>query len=258
LLVGLLLGLLGGGGSILAVPIFVYVLGFEAKAAIAQSLLVVGVTSLVGSWGHWRAGHVQVRVAVTFGVVAMVGAVLGARLSVYMSGTTQLVLFAVVMLMASVFMLRGRRTHAATAEDVARGIAPDGGPVVVKPLFIVLQALAVGIVTGVVGVGGGFMIVPALTLLAGLPMHQAVGTSLVVIAFNGLAGFAGYLGQVQVDWPIVMSFTGIAIVGTLAGTALARHVRAASLRRGFAVFLVVVAAFILYQNREVFGFAPAT
>ncbi len=239
LLVGLLLGLLGGGGTILAVPVFVYVLGFEAKSAIAHSLIVVGITSLVGSYGHWRAGSVRWRVALVFGVVAMVGAVAGARLALLLSGRVQLTLFAVVMLVASVFMFRGRRPAA----------ADDGGapapPQRLRPLPIALQAAGVGIVTGLVGVGGGFMIVPALTLLGGLPIYQAVGTSLVIIGFNALAGFGGYLDQVTVDWTLVAVFTVTAIVGALAGTSLGRHVPAEALRQGIAVCLVLVAGWIL-------------
>lgn len=238
LLVGLLLGLLGGGGTILAVPVFVYVLGFEAKSAIAHSLIVVGITSLVGSYGHWRAGSVRWRVALVFGLVAMVGAVAGARLALLLSGRVQLTLFAVVMLVASVFMFRGRRPAA----------ADDGGvpaPQRLRLLPIALQAAGVGIVTGLVGVGGGFMIVPALTLLGGLPIYQAVGTSLVIIGFNALAGFGGYLDQVTVDWTLVAVFTMTAIVGALVGTSLGRHVPANALRKGFAVFLVLVAGWIL-------------
>jgi uncharacterized membrane protein YfcA len=239
LLVGLLLGLLGGGGTILAVPVFVYVLGFEAKSAIAHSLIVVGITSLVGSYGHWRAGSVRWRVALVFGLVAMVGAVAGARLALLLSGRVQLTLFAVVMLVASVFMFRGRRPAAADSG------APTP-PQRLRLLPIALQAAGVGIVTGLVGVGGGFMIVPALTLLGGLPIYQAVGTSLVIIGFNALAGFGGYLDQVTVDWTLVAVFTATAIVGALAGTSLGRHVPANALRKGFAVFLVLVAGWILF------------
>lgn len=253
LVVGLLLGILGGGGSILTVPIFVYVLGFDPKEAIGQSLLVVGVTSVAASFGHWRSGHVRWKLALIFGVVAMIGAVAGARISVYMSGRSQLVLFAVVMLVASFFMMRGRRSSVATAGDVASGAAPDGGEPHLRPHYVVLLAFGVGVVTGVVGVGGGFMIVPALTLLGRIPIHQAVGTSLVIISMNGLAGFGGYLGQVEMNWPVVASFTGFAIIGSLFGSAMARRVPAASLRRGFAVFLVFIASFILYQNRDAFG-----
>lgn len=240
-LIGLSLGLLGGGGSILTVPIFVYVLGFEAKEAIAMSLAVVGATSLFGAAGHWRAGNVNVRVALVFGVVAMAGTYLGARLAVFFSGGAQLTLFAGVMLLAAVFMFRDRTP------------APEPGAVA-RPMplgLVVVEGVAVGILTGLVGVGGGFLIVPALVLLGRLPMKQAVGTSLVVIALKSAAGFAGYLGQVEVQWGFIASFTAVATLGIVAGTHLVRYVSQHRLKRAFSVFLVVMGAFILYQNRSV-------
>lgn len=245
-LIGLSLGMLGGGGSILTVPIFVYVLGFEAKEAIAMSLAVVGATSLFGAAGHWRAGNVNLRVAVIFGVVAMAGTYAGARLAVFFSGAAQLTLFALVMLLAAVFMFRDnapRRTAGVTP-------APD----VPMPLvLIVIEGLAVGVLTGLVGVGGGFLIVPALVLLGRVPMKQAIGTSLLVIAMKSFAGFIGYLGQVEVQWGFMAGFTAVAVIGILGGTWLVRFVPQHTLKRAFAVFLLVMGAFILYQNRAVLG-----
>jgi uncharacterized protein len=253
-LIGLSLGVLGGGGSILTVPIFVYVLGFDAKEAIAMSLAVVGAVSAFGAAGHWRAGNVELRVGIVFGVVAMAGTYLGARLAVYFTGAAQLALFAVVMLLAAVFMLRG-------GEPVAAAVAPGAAPLPVArmPLpLIVVEGLAVGVLTGLVGVGGGFLIVPALVLLGRLPMKQAVGTSLLVIALKSVAGFVGYLGQVEVPWAFMTLFTAVAVVGILVGTRLVRHVSQGALRRAFAVFLLVMGAFILYQNRTVFLPGAAT
>jgi uncharacterized membrane protein YfcA len=238
-LIGLSLGLLGGGGSILAVPIFVYVLGFEPRQSIAMSLAVVGSTSLIGAVGHWRAGNANPRVALTFGPVAMAGSYLGARLAVLFSAEAQLTLFAIVMLAAAGFMLthtEERHTHAAAARMPA-------------PL-IVAQGAAVGVLTGLVGVGGGFLVVPALVMLGGIPMKEAIGTSLVVIAMNSAAGFVGYLGQVEVPWKFMSEFTAVAVAGVLAGTHLVRFVRPAALRRSFAVCLLVVGTAILYQNRN--------
>ncbi len=246
LLIGLSLGLLGGGGSILTVPIFVYVLGFGAKEAIAMSLAVVGATSLFGAAGHWRAGNVNVRVALIFGVVAMVGTYLGARLAVFFSGAAQLALFAVVMLVAAYFMFRGRRPAAGGNE-----VAPEAAASEMPLGLIALEGVAVGVLTGLVGVGGGFLIVPALVLLGKIPMKQAVGTSLLVIAMKSVAGFYGYLGQVDVPWAFMTVFTGIAVAGILIGSYLIRFVPQEALRRAFAVFLVVMGAFILYQNRSV-------
>jgi len=244
LLVGLSLGLLGGGGSILTVPIFVYVLGFEAKSAIAMSLAVVGATSLVGAVRHGQIGNLNLRVALIFGPVAMVGTYLGALLSVLFSGTAQLALFAVVMLAAAVFMLRDPKVRGGSRESVM------AHPVALLTL-VVVEGLVVGVVTGLVGVGGGFLIVPALLVL-GLPMKEAVGTSLLVIALKSFAGFAGYLPQVEVDWEFIGGFTAVAIVGIWIGAHVVQFVSQQTLRRAFSILLIVMAIAILYQNRAVF------
>lgn len=248
LLVGLSLGLLGGGGSILTVPILVYGLGFGAKQAIAMSLAIVGATSLLGAFGHWRAGNVNLRVAAIFGVVAMAGTYLGARLAVFFSGAAQLVLFALVMLLAAFFMLREGRPSAANGPA-----EPDGGSLAEMPLLkIAAEGLAVGVLTGLVGVGGGFLVVPALVLLGKVPIKEAVGTSLLIIALKSAAGFVGYLGQVEIPWGAMLIFTAVAGVGILVGTFLVRFVPAKALQRAFAIFLVAMGLFILYQNRGVF------
>ena len=244
LLVGLSLGLLGGGGSILTVPLFVYVLGFEAKQAIAMSLAVVGATGLVGAVRHGQIGNLNLRVALIFGPVAMVGTYLGARLSVFFSGTAQLVLFAVVMLAAAIFMLRDPQAEGGSRESVV------AHPVALLTL-VVVEGLVVGVLTGLVGVGGGFLIVPALLLL-GLPMKQAVGTSLLVIALKSFAGFAGYLPQVEVNWEFIAGFTAMAIVGIWIGAHVVQFVSQRVLRRTFAILLFVMAVAILYENRGIF------
>ena len=250
---GLSLGLLGGGGSILTVPIFVYVLGFEPKMSIAMSLPVVGITSLAGAVSHWRAGNVALRTAALFGAVAMVGAYAGARLAVFLTGAAQLAILALVMLVAAARMFR------AAARDAARSARPDaaarpemdGDAVGMSPGLLVPVALGVGVLTGIVGIGGGFLVVPALVVLARTPMKQAVGTSLLVIAMNALSGFAGYVGRVDVRWGFMAAFSAIAIVGILAGSHLVRFVAQHTLKRAFAIFLVVMSIFILYQNRGV-------
>ncbi len=236
LVIGASLGLLGGGGSILTVPIFVYVLGFPAKAAIAMSLGVVGVTSAVGALGHWRVGNVNVRTGATFGALAMAGTYVGTRLAADISGATQLAIFGVVMIVAAAFMFRGR--------------TPDAGGEHTRPealALVVFESLAVGLLTGLVGVGGGFLIVPALVLLA-MPMRQAVGTSLLIIATNCAVGFYGYLGHAHFAWSSMALVTVGTLPGIAVGTYLHRFVSQEVLRRGFAVFLLMVAGFILYQN----------
>jgi uncharacterized membrane protein YfcA len=245
-LIGVTLGLLGAGGSILTVPVLVYVLGYAAKPAIAMSLPVVGVTSLVGAIGHWREGNVQLRTAVLFGLIAMVGSFAGARLAVLVSAGVQLTLLGFVMLGAAVTMLRGSR--ATRAND-----AGEDSPAARRPLAVLaVTGLAIGLLTGIVGIGGGFLIVPALVLLARVPMKQAVGTSLVVIAMNSASGALGYAGQFDLPWRFLLGFTGVAVLGILAGTRLVRFVSQGALRRAFAVFLIGLGVLILYQSRTTF------
>lgn len=236
--IGISLGLLGGGGSILAVPILVYVAGMETKTAIAASLLVVGTTSLMGALRHWRAHNIDVRTALVFGVVSMAGSFAGGRIAAFLSDTFQLTLFAVVMLAASVSMFRS-----GSAESAVRATA--------RLPLVGGAAAIVGLLTGVVGVGGGFLIVPALVLFGGVSMKRAVGTSLLVIAMNSASGFLAYAGHVEIDWGYIAVFTAIAIGGVFIGSAAVPYVSQATLKRSFAAFLVAVAGFILVQNSEV-------
>ena len=239
-LIGAALGLLGGGGSVLTVPIFVYVLGFSPKEAIAMSLAVVAATSAFGTAGHWRAGHVNVRIGIVFGGVAMLGTLFGVRLARFIPGTTQMVIFGAVMLAAAVFMLRGRPPY-----DELRGEG-DGRPVA-SPVNVVPGGLLVGSLTGIVGVGGGFLIVPALVLMR-MPLRQAVGTSLLVITGTCVVGFLGYLGHVSLDWTAVALVAAGTLPGIAMGSYLHQFIPQSILRRGFAVFLVVMAGFVFIEN----------
>jgi uncharacterized membrane protein YfcA len=242
-LIGLSLGLMGGGGSILTVPIFVYVLSFDPKLAIAMSLPVVGMTSLVGAIGHWRAGNVELKAAAVFGVVAMIAAYIGARLAVFLTGAVQLSLLAIIMLAAAISMFMNARRSPSAVSATDR-------PASFKLLLPV--ALCVGLVTGLVGVGGGFLIVPALVLLGRISMKQAVGTSLLVIAMNCASGFVGYAGRVDIPWRFVLGFTAIAVVGILVGAQLVKYVSQRVLKQAFSVFLIVMGTVILVQNRKAF------
>jgi hypothetical protein len=240
LIIGLTLGVLGGGGSILTVPVFVYVLGYDPKLAIAMSLPVVGATSLVGAIGHWRAGHVRVPVTLVFGGVAMAAAFIAARLSVHLAGRVQLFIFSITMFTAAMLMLRDSLRPSAPA-------IPAGGRSSI-PVALPLAGLAVGALTGLVGIGGGFLIVPALVVLAHMPMRQAVGTSLTVIAMNAVAGFAGQQSVGAIPLDFVITFSAIAMAGIVAGTWVGAYVHQRTLKRAFAVMLMVIAALLLWQN----------
>lgn len=239
--IGLSLGVLGGGGSILTVPILVYVAGFEAKEAIAASLFVVGVTSAVSVLSHAREGRVMWRTGLIFGAAGMAGAFVGGLLGGHIPGQVLLIAFAVMMVATSVAMLHGRKKK-----------KDDGGAAPVKhelPLGrVLLDGAVVGFITGLVGAGGGFLVVPALALLGGLPMSVAVGTSLVVIAMKSFAGLAGYLTTVQLDWGITLGVTVAAIVGSLIGSKLAGRIPEAVLRKAFGWFVLAMGTFVLIQQ----------
>ncbi len=242
--IGLSLGLIGGGGSILAVPILVYVMGLNSKVAIAMSLIIVCIISLIGMIPHWQQGNVRLKVALAFIPAAMIGAYLGATLTALpgITDTVQLVAFGSVMAIASIIMIRrGKQVIPETNKPPLWKSLPQW-------LRIPGEGLGVGILTGFVGVGGGFIIVPALTIVEGIPIKQAIGTSLVIIAANSIAGFLGYVNQVTIDWQLVMSFTLAASGGTIAGAYFNRYVNAKQLQQGFGYFILAVAIFILIKQ----------
>jgi uncharacterized protein len=234
-LIGLSLGLLGGGGSILAVPVLVYVARMDVHEAIGMSLAVVGATALVGGLVHARAGRVDLKAAALFGLAGMAAAPLGAQATHAVPGRVLMLLFAGLMLVVGGLMLRGR--------------GPGGGrPAHPHPAAVPAAGVGVGLLTGFLGVGGGFLIVPALTLLGGLPIHRAVGTSLLVIALNSAGGMAGHLRQGDMPVGLTAAFTAAAAVGALAGVRLAGSLDPARLRRAFALFVILVGLFLLARN----------
>ncbi|TAO02930.1 MAG: sulfite exporter TauE/SafE family protein [Phormidium sp. SL48-SHIP] len=245
--IGISLGLLGGGGSILAVPILMYVMGLPPKEAIAASLFIVGIVSLLGLIPHAKAGNVSLKLALTFAPAAMVGAYAGARLAELpaITETIQVVAFGIVMLLASILMIRkGQRK----AQPVEPTLSPPKSPSLGKMLIIPLEGLLVGIITGFVGVGGGFAIIPALVLLGGTPMKEAIGTSLLIIAFKSATAFLGYMDQVSLDWGLMISFTLAASVGTYAGAILSHRLDASHLQKAFGYFVLAVSIFVLIQR----------
>ncbi|MGW3618738.1 sulfite exporter TauE/SafE family protein [Micromonospora arida] len=236
-LIGVSLGLLGGGGSVLAVPLLVYVADLPAKEAIATSLLVVGATSAVGVIPHARAHRVRWRTGLIFGFAGMTGAYAGGRLAEFIPAGLLLTGFAVMMIATAVAMIRGRRNADGRA-------VPHELPV----LRVILDGVVVGLVTGLVGAGGGFLVVPALALLGGLPMPVAVGTSLVVIAMKSIAGLAGYLSSVPINWGLAAAVTVAAIAGSFAGGRFTGRIPADILRKAFGWFVVAMGVFVLGQQ----------
>ncbi len=240
MIIGLLLGLTGGGGSILTVPLLVYVVGLDAKIAIATSLLVVGLASLAALLPHSRAGNVYWRTGIIFGLAGMAGAYSGGRIAQFIADALLLLLFAAVMIGSGVAMLRRRSNGRQQPVD---GAAADGQPRSMPK--VIADGFIVGIVTGLVGAGGGFLVVPALALLGGLPMHAAVGTSLLVITMKCFAGLAGYISHVPIDVESATIVSALAIIGTVLGSRLSRLVSGSQLQRGFGGFVLVIAAILI-------------
>ena len=236
-LIGVSLGFFGGGGSILTVPLLVYVFGLDAKVAIASSLLIVGLASTSGAIQHARAGNVRPREGLTFGGASMLGAYLGGRASALFDGGVLLLLFAAMMSITASAMWRGR-------PNLSPGPSQNEG----SPARLMAQGLGVGAFTGLVGAGGGFLIVPALALWAGLPMAAAVGTSLFVIVLKSLTGFSGYASHVTVEPRLILTVSGVAMLGSFLGTHLAKRIDPESLRRSFAAFVMAMACLILVRE----------
>ncbi|MGA7615100.1 MAG: sulfite exporter TauE/SafE family protein [Thermoanaerobaculia bacterium] len=236
-LVGVSLGLLGGGGSIITVPLLVYVLGVEPHASVGMSLAVVGITSLIGAIVHFRRGTVDGRTGALFAGSGMVAAYFGSRLTRLFSDQGLMLTFAGLMIVIGVLMLF-RRGTADTEETTKKSSAWKA----------LLAGVGVGVLTGALGVGGGFLIVPALVFFGGLGMRQAVGTSLVVIAINCAAGFAGHFGAEGLDLGITALVAGPAAAGTIVGARLANTISPSSLRKSFAVFVILVAFYLIWKN----------
>jgi hypothetical protein len=233
-LIGFSLGLIGGGGAILAVPILVYVLRVDARAAVAMSLAIVGATAGLGAYMHSRHGTVRFRTGLAFAALGMIGAFMGASLTYLVRRELLLLIFAGIMLAAALGMLvRGSESQGRSGR-----------------LFVMLLAgFAVGVLTGFLGVGGGFLIVPALIFFAGLGMREAVGTSLLVVAINSFAGLAGHLARTaQIDSRLTVILVAIAIAGMLLGTRVSHRASPEMLRRWFAVLIIAMALFLVWRN----------
>jgi uncharacterized membrane protein YfcA len=252
ILIGISLGLIGGGGSILTVPVLVYLFGVEPVLATAYSLFIVGASSLVGAWPKYKQGFVNIKTAIIFGIPSIVsvfatrkflvpaipthlGNIAGIEIT---KSLLMMLLFAVLMVAASFSMIRS--TPAAAAEE-------SGEQQFNYPLILIEGAL-VGMLTGLVGAGGGFLIIPALVMLSKLPMKQAVGTSLLIIAAKSLIGFTGDISNTSMDWTLLLSVTGLAIGGIFVGDMLSKKIDGNKLKKGFGWFVLIMGLYILVQQ----------
>lgn len=252
LLIGVTLGLIGGGGSILTVPVLVYLLGISPMLSTAYSLFVVGSTSLVGSIEYMRKGLVNYRAGVVFAVPSFISVFLTRKYLVpaipdpiftidsfaLSKNTGIMIFFAVIMLMAAFSMIKSKKPESTAALDTVQFNFP----------LIALEGAVVGMLTGLVGAGGGFLIIPALVLLAKLPMKMAVGTSLLIIAAKSLIGFLGDVGTQMIDWAFLLSFTAMSIVGIFIGTYLSRYIPAEKLKNSFGWFVLTMAVYIVWKE----------
>ena len=248
--VGFTLGLIGGGGSIMATPLLLYVVGLQPHVAIGTGALAVSANAFVNFGGHARAGNVRWRSAVLFAVVGALGAGLGSLLGKSFDGGRLLFLFAVLMIVTGALMLRrGRR------KEAPAGSAGPAEQAASKPVLVVLSALAVGLLSGFFGIGGGFLIVPGLLFSTGMPMIYAVGSSLLAVGSFGLTTAISYAWSGLIDWPVAAEYIVGGVVGGFVGMRLACHLAGhkATLNRIFAALVFAVALYMLYRNAAAFG-----
>ncbi len=252
LLIGISLGLIGSGGSILTVPILVYVMGVHPVLATAYSLFVVGTAALVGSFAFMKKGLVSYKTAIVFGIPAIVSVYMTRAFIIPMLPDTLfsvgrevitkdiaiMVFFAVIMLLAAWSMIKGRKEM------------HEDGEIKYNIPLILVEGIVVGVVTGLVGAGGGFLIIPALVLLGRLPMKLAVGTSLLIIAAKSLIGFLGDLSNPlqHIDWVFLLLFTGVAVIGIFIGSYLSNFIKGHHLKKAFGWFLIVMAFYIFIKE----------
>lgn len=253
-LVGVSLGLIGGGGSILTVPILVYVLGVNPVLATSYSLFIVGSTSMVGAVNNYRNGLVSIKTALLFGLSSITTVFITRKLimpkipSILIStkhfhitqSIATMVLFAVLMLLASIAMIREKKTVANTNKDIVQ-----------KDTHIpklLLYGVVVGLATGFLGAGGGFMLIPALVLMLKMPMKQAVGTSLLIIALNSLIGFTGDIGHFKIDWKFLSIMTMVAMAGIFIGGFLAKKINGDKLKKAFGWFVLIMGIYIMIKE----------
>lgn len=252
ILIGVSLGLIGGGGSILTVPVLVYILGVDPVLATAYSLFVVGSTSLVGAGTYMKKGLVNYKTAIVFAIPSFIAVFLTRKFLVsalpdplFTLGSAEItknigimVFFALIMLAASISMIRNKKCVDCDENEEIKFNFP----------MIALEGSVVGLITGIVGAGGGFLIIPALVLLARLPMKMAVGTSLLIIAAKSLIGFLGDVSTQTINWNMLLIFTGLSIVGIFIGSALSKKINEKALKKGFGWFVLVMGVYIIAKE----------
>jgi len=252
LVIGISLGLIGGGGSILTVPVLVYLFKVEPVLATAYSLFIVGLSSLIGAVPKYKQGQVNLKTALIFGLPAIAAVFATRKFIIPLIPNTvfsvgdfvvtksilMMVLFAILMVFASVSMIRDKKKTEESEIEEQKFNYP----------MILLEGAVVGILTGLVGAGGGFLIIPALVLLSKLPMKQAVGTSLLIIAAKFLIGFTGDLSHYTMDWKLLLIVSGIAVAGIFAGDALSKKIDGNKLKKGFGWFVLVMGIYIIIKE----------
>lgn len=251
LFIGLVLGLTGGGGSLLTVPILVYIMLLNPVVATGYSLFIVGTTSVFGAFQNFRKGLVDIQKGFLFAIPSFVGVYLTRSFLVPIipeeiihisnfiltKGTFLMLFFAVIMFFAALSMLKKRKIEIATIVEKET-----------SNWVLILQTFCIGIVIGLVGAGGGFLIIPSLVFFAKLPMKKAIGTSLFIIAMNSLIGFIGDIQNLEINWLFLLSFTAISIIGIFLGTFLNKFINENQLKKGFAYFVLIMAFIILYKE----------
>lgn len=253
LLIGISLGMIGGGGSILTVPVLVYLFSINPVLSTSYSLFVVGSTSLVGAYNNYIKGLVRIKTALLFGLSSITTVFLTRKFLIshipenfgtignfkITESILVMVLFAILMIAASVSMIKDRKKKISTDNDNSKKINIPR---------LLSYGIAIGIVTGLLGAGGGFLLIPTLVLLVKLPMKEAIGTSLFIIALNSLIGFTGDIGHFTIDWIFLFKITAIAIAGILVGGALNKKIHGDNLKKGFGWFVLIMGIYIIIHE----------
>ena len=252
ILIGVALGLIGGGGSILTVPVLVYLFGVSPLLSTSYSLFIVGSTSLVGAVKNYKQGFVNLKIALLFGLSSITTVFLTrkfiipnipqevAKIGSFIITESMLMmtLFALLMILAAITMIKNgkasvEKTSATTKLNIIK---------------LLIYGVAIGVTTGFLGAGGGFLLIPTLVILIGLPMKEAIGTSLLIIALNSLIGFAGDLGHFEIDWNFLLSITAIALVGLFIGSQIGKKIESVKLKKGFGYFVLIMGVYIIIKE----------